>query len=351
MPRGQTSDSAALTYAGAGINLAAREAMVERIRELTSTSDPRVLAGVGPFASLFRLAGYRDPVVAASIDSVGTKLRLAIIMDRFDGIGADIVNHCVNDVLTSGAEPLFFLDYIGSSELDDETKLELVAGMAQACREAGCVLIGGETADLPGVYGAGDFDLVGVMVGACEREKILGPEKVKDGDVLVGLPSNGLHTNGYSLVRRAFEVGLDGDPVADRRVLERYYEELGETLADALLRPHRSYIAEVHPLIEDLHAIAHVTGGGIDGNLSRIVPDGLTGVVRLGTWTAPPIFDLIARGGIDRGELYRVFNMGLGMILAVPADKADHVLSQIEGASVVGEIRPGQEKTVLEGAP
>ena len=271
-------------------------------------------------------------------------------MERFDRIGVDIVNHCVNDVLTSGAAPLFFLDYIGSSELGDATKLELIAGMTDACRVAGCVLIGGETADMPGIYSAGDFDLVGVLVGACERDRVVGREKVAAGDVLIGLPSNGLHTNGYSLVRRAFEIGLDGNPASDRRVLERSYEELGETLGEALLRPHRSYLGEVEPLLGDLNAIAHITGGGIEGNLARVVPDGLTGVVRIGAWKVPPLFDLIGRGSIDDDEMYRVFNMGLGMILLVPAEKADRVLGHIEDAVVVGEIRKGETKTLLEVA-
>jgi phosphoribosylformylglycinamidine cyclo-ligase len=350
VPGGPSSEPGGLTYAGTGIDLSGRQALVDQIRRLSATSDPRVLAGVGPFASLFRLAGYRDPVIAASIDSVGTKLKLAVIMGRFEGIGVDIVNHCVNDVLTSGATPLFFLDYIGSSELSDETKLELIEGMTEACRAADCVLIGGETADMPGIYSPGDFDLVGVLVGACERDRVLGREKVAAGDVLIGLPSNGLHTNGYSLVRRAFEIGLEGNPASDREVLERSYEELGETLGDALLRPHRSYLDEVEPLLGDINAIAHITGGGIEGNLARVMPDGLSGVVRVGEWKVPPLFELIGRGGIESDEMYRVFNMGLGMILLVPADKADVVLGHIEDAVVVGEVRQGEEKTRLEPA-
>jgi phosphoribosylformylglycinamidine cyclo-ligase len=349
VPRGPSSESAALTYAGAGIDLAARRDLIARIAELTTSKDPRVLAGVGPFASLFQLAGYRDPVVAASIDSVGTKLRLAIILDRYDTVGVDIVNHCVNDVLTSGARPLFFLDYIGSSELADQHKLELVEGMAKACEEAGCVLIGGETADMPGIYSAGDFDLVGVLIGACERDQVLGRDLVSEGDVLIGLPSNGLHTNGYSLVRRVFEIGLQGNAEADRELLNQTHEELGETLGEALLKPHRSYLAEIDHVLGDLKAIAHVTGGGIEGNLGRIIPEGLTGAVRAGSWPVPPIFDLISRQGIDRDEMYRVFNMGLGLILVVDPGRADEVLGRVSDATVVGEVRHGDSKTILEG--
>jgi phosphoribosylformylglycinamidine cyclo-ligase len=350
VPRGPSSEPGSLTYAATGIDLDRRRTLVEEFRRLATTSDPRVLAGVGPFASLFHLAGYRDPVIAASVDSVGTKLRLAIIMSRFEGIGADIVNHCVNDVLTSGAAPLFFLDYIGSSDLSDQAKLEIVAGVAKACGDSGCVLIGGETADMPDIYSAGDFDLVGVLVGACERDEVLGPHRVRDGDLLIGIPSNGLHTNGYSLVRRAFGVGLDGDAAAGRRALERHYDELGETLADALLRPHRSYLSEVQSLVKDLHAIAHITGGGIEGNLERVIPDGLSAAVRVGAWPSPPIFQLIESTGIDHEEMYRVFNMGLGIVLVIPPEKADDALRQVTDAVIVGEVRRGEQKTSLEDA-
>lgn len=345
--------SANLTYAATGIDLTAREGFVERIARLTAAQgNPNILAGIGPFASLFRLAGYRDPVVAASVDSVGTKLRLAIITERYRGVGFDIVNHCVNDVLTSGARPIFFLDYIGSSELPEAAKYELVEGMVEACAAAGCVLIGGETADMPDIYAAGDFDLVGFMIGAAERSEVIDPRAVSAGDVLVGLPAEGLHTNGYTLVRRVFDIGSGGDILKDREVLERYYDELRETLGDALLRPHASYLAQVEAARPALKAIAHITGGGIAGNLGRVIPEGLQARVECGSWASPRIFHLIAEvGEIASDEMYRVFNMGLGMVFVVAAGDVAHVRTEIPEAIVVGQVRRGEPRVVLDEAP
>ncbi|MPZ24013.1 MAG: phosphoribosylformylglycinamidine cyclo-ligase [Dehalococcoidia bacterium] len=346
---GQASPNPGLTYAGAGVDLQAREAVVDRIRRVTAGApSERVLAGVGPFASLFSLAGYGDPVVAASVDSVGTKLRLAIICERYAGVGHDIVNHCVNDVLTSGARPLFFLDYIGSSDLSDGAKLELIEGMVEACREAGCALVGGETADMPDIYAPGDFDLVGFMVGACERPAVLDASSVEAGDVLLALPSNGLHTNGYSLVRRIFAIGTGGDASEDRRRLEATDPDLGETLADALLRPHRSYLHEIEPLLPRLKAMAHITGGGIEGNLARVIPAGRSAVVTKGTWPPLAVFDRIAAvGGIEEDEMYRVFNMGLGMILVAAAGQAESIMRELPEALPVGHVEDGPRPVVL----
>ena len=241
-------EPAPMTYAQAGVDVDAAARLVDRIAEMArSTRRPEVLADVGPFGGLFRLSGDRDPVLVASADGVGTKLKLAALLGRFQGVGADLVNHCVNDIFCAGAEPLFFMDYIASGSLSDDQRAGIVEGVAGACRAAGCALLGGETADLPDVYGPGDFDLVGFIVGVVERDAIL-PRKdgasIRAGDALLGLPSNGLHTNGYSLARKVFGVGLGGDAREERARLERYYRELGATLGDALLAVHRCYYNE-----------------------------------------------------------------------------------------------------------
>src|SRR3990172_2552990 len=233
------------TYARAGVDIDAAERLVGRFASLAkSARRPEVLADIGPFAGLFRLgsqtgAAYRDPVLVASTDSVGTKVKIAALLGQYGSVGHDLVNHCVNDILTTGARPLFFLDYIGNFGLSDDAKVDLVRGVVEACREAGCALLGGETADMPGTYAEGDYDLVGCTVGVVERDAVIDGSRIREGDVLLGLPSDGLHTNGYSLVRKVFGVGVEGDPEEQRRRLNEYYPELGETLGDALLRPHR----------------------------------------------------------------------------------------------------------------
>ncbi|HJX61229.1 MAG TPA: phosphoribosylformylglycinamidine cyclo-ligase, partial [Dehalococcoidia bacterium] len=245
-------------YAAAGVDIDAAERLVSRFADLARpTRRPEVIAAVGPFGGLFRLGAYRDPVLVASTDSVGTKVKLAAILGRYEGLGHDLVNHCVNDILTTGAEPLFFLDYIGGSGVTDEAKLAMVAGVAAACREAGCALLGGETADMPGLYAGGDFDLVGFVVGVVERDAIIDGSRIREGDVLLGLPSDGLHTNGYSLVRKLFGVGLGGpagqaDPDEERRRLERTYPGLDGALGEALLTPHRCYYRELRPVLSEV---------------------------------------------------------------------------------------------------
>ena len=258
----------ALTYAAAGVDIEAGDRLVARIRELAqSTYRPEVLGGVGSFGGLFRLGAYREPVLVSSTDSVGTKVKIASVLGRYDTLGVDLVNHCVNDVLPSGAEPLFFLDYIASSTLGNEEKLALVAGVASACREAGCALIGGETADLPDVYATGDLDLVGFIVGVVERDAVIDGSAIREGDVLLALPSSGLHTNGYSLVRRAFSVGIGGDPDEERARLDRHYPELDGTLGDALLASHRCYLRYLKPVPSKLEGIAHIHGGRRPGDI------------------------------------------------------------------------------------
>lgn len=335
-------------YARAGVDLDARAAFVSKLRSMLGPPvRDETLAGVGPFSSLFRLAGYRRPVLAASTDGVGTKLRIAVAMDSYDTIGQDLVHHCVNDILTSGAEPLFFLDYIGSSELSDAHKLDIVAGMQAACRAHRCELIGGETADMPGTYAPGDFDLVGFIVGAVESDHVIDGSRVTEGDVLVGLPSSGLHTNGYSLVRKVFGIGAGAED--DRRLLDASYDGLDGTLGEALLAVHRSYLDDLRPLLGRLRGIAHITGGGIAENLARAMPAGLQARVDRGAWRVPALFSLIQRRGrIVDADMFRTFNMGLGMIVVVArADAAD--VTALPGARVVGEIveRAGGETPVV----
>ncbi len=340
------------SYAAAGVDIAAAERLVSRFADLArATRRPEVIADVGPFSGLFRLGSYRDPVLVASTDSVGTKVKLAALLGQYEGLGHDLVNHCLNDILTAGAEPLFFLDYIGGSGVTDEAKLSLVGGVAAACREAGCALLGGETADMPGLYATGDFDLVGFVVGVVERDAVIDGSRIREGDVLLGLPSDGLHTNGYSLARKLFAVGLGGDPEEERARLNESYPGLEGTLGEALLRPHRCYYRELKPVLPQLRGIAHITGGGIPGNVLRILPDdpstgsgrGLGARIDKGAWEPQPIFRLIQeRGNIAEEEMYRTFNMGLGMMLAVAPEDVDAVRSQLPRARAVGEVVRGE---------
>ena len=345
----------ALSYARSGVDIEAAEATVSRYAELAArTRRPEVLADIGPFAGLFRLpGGLQDPVLVASTDSVGTKLLVAAAVGRYDTVGRDLVNHCVNDVLTAGAEPLFVLDYIATSDLAQDHRVELVAGVAAACEENGAALLGGETADLPGIYLPGAFDLVGTAVGVVEREAVVDGSRVGAGDQLLALPSSGLQTNGYSLVRRIWGIGEDA--ARDRTLLEAHDPELGCSLGDALLAVHGSFLEALRPLLGrprgPLHGIAHITGGGVPGNLSRIVPDGLQARVDLASWRPPALFGLIRRQGeLPREEMWRVFNMGVGLVLAVEAAEAEALLREVEGSWRLGEVAPraqGEAPVVL----
>lgn len=282
--------------------MSAYNQLLERVKPLLATAQTdRVITGVGPFAGLYSLPGGGG-LLAASTDSVGTKVKVAIAAGRHHGIGVDLVNHCVNDIATSGARPLFFLDYFACGSLDAAVFEQVVAGLVEACRASGCALLGGETAEMPGVYALGDYDLAGFVVGLIEQD--VEREPVRAGDLLIGLPSSGLHTNGYSLVRRVFEdVPLD-----------TAFPELGRSLADELLEPHRSYLGPLQQL--PWKAAAHITGGGLLDNVPRSLPAGLAAELHLSSWRVPAIFQLIAeRGGIAREEMLRTFNMGLGMVL------------------------------------
>ena len=306
-----------MKYADAGVSIPLAEQAKQRIRRLAARTFTRgVRGGIGAFAALFQLdrKRWREPVLVSSADGVGTKLKIAFAMGAHSTIGADLVNHCVNDILTAGAEPLFFLDYLAMGRMDPDVAEQVVEGMSRACRQAGCALIGGETAEMPGFYAPGEYDLAGFILGAVERSRMLTGEAVRPGDVLLGLPSSGLHTNGYSLARKlVFDVaGLKPDA---------YVAEVGSQIGAELLKPHRCY----WPMLKNavargwLSAMAHITGGGIPGNLPRVMPRGTQAVIELGAWPVPPIFRyLAALGRIERDELLRTFNMGLGMILVVP---------------------------------
>jgi len=339
------------TYANAGVDIDAGGRLAARIKEIVrSTRRPEVLAGVGPFASLFRLGDYREPVLVASADGVGTKLNIAVAMQRYDTVGVDLVNHSVNDILTTGADPLFFLDYIASADLGEDEKVAVVKGLATACAKVRCALVGGETADMPDVYLPGAFDLAGFIVGVVEKDSILDGSTIRAGDALLGLASSGLHTNGYSLARKVFDVGK-GESEAERERLYRTYPELGLTLGEALLTPHRCYHAEVRPLLPYLKGMAHITGGGLVDNVPRVLPEGLAARFDKGTWRVPPIFTLIQReGGVEDDEMHRVFNMGLGMVLVCGEESVEAVQSLLPEARVVGQVVPqaGDRRVIIK---
>lgn len=330
-----------LTYRDAGVDIDAGDALVERIRPaVEATRRPEVLAGLGGFGGLFALdpARHPDPVLVAGADGVGTKLMLAARMGRHDTIGIDLVAMCVNDVVVQGAEPLFFLDYYACGELDVDQAAAVVSGIAAGCERAGCALIGGETAEMPGMYAPGHYDLAGFAVGVVARERLLDGSRVAAGDRLLGLASSGPHSNGYSLIRRILDDG--GHPLDS---------SLGETmLGEALLAPTRIY---VRPLLELLgsapvHALAHVTGGGITGNLPRVLPAGLQAVVERDAWPRPPVFGWLAEhGGVDGGEMLRTFNCGIGMIAVLPADAVPEAVALLgnagESAWEIGRIEDG----------
>ncbi|MGQ9683308.1 MAG: phosphoribosylformylglycinamidine cyclo-ligase [Anaerolineae bacterium] len=333
-------------YQSAGVDIDAGNRAVELMRDaVRSTYGPEVLAGIGAFGGLFDVSALkraRAPVLVASTDGVGTKTRLGVTLGRVEGLGADIVNHCINDILVQGARPLFFLDYIAMPRLDPERVAAIVTGAAAACRVAGCALLGGETAEMPGVYAEGELDLVGTIVGWVERDEIIDGAGISPGDVAVGFASSGLHTNGYSLARKA----LAGEDLrADR-------PELGRPLGEALLEPHRSYL----PLYERLLAagvrpkgLAHITGGGFVENLPRILPESVSLRLNTTAWPVPPLFRLIQeQGGVSQAEMYRVFNMGVGLVAVVAPAQVEAALGAAgEGAWPIGEVVPRQEERVI----
>jgi phosphoribosylformylglycinamidine cyclo-ligase len=322
------------TYRDAGVDIAAADRLVKVVSEQArATFTPEVLSDVGYFGGLFELKGYKQPVLVSSTDGVGTKLKIACALGRHDTVGIDIVNHCVNDILTCGASPLFFQDYIAMAKLIPDVIASVTGGMARALAEVGCALIGGETAEMPGLYPEGEYDLVGFIVGAVEKDGILTGASVEAGDTIIGLPSSGLHTNGYSLVRKVFNT--DKDP----SVLNRLYGEIGGTLGERLLEPHRCYFPVLKPWLSRIKGLAHITGGGIPGNLPRTVPQGLAARIDKKALQVPAIFPLIQKqGNIEEPEMYRVFNMGMGMLVICNPDTVDEFIRGAPDSRVVGEV-------------
>lgn len=327
-----------LTYRDAGVDIDAGDALIERIKPAAAkTRRPEVMSGLGGFGALFELAPgrYHHPVLVSGTDGVGTKLKLALDTERHEGIGIDLVAMCVNDVIVQGAEPLFFLDYYASGNLDQNIASTVIASIAQGCEQAGCALVGGETAELPGLYNDRDYDLAGFCVGAVEKQALIDATKVAAGDVLIGLPASGPHSNGYSLIREVLKVSNASlDTPLD-----------GRSLADHLLAPTRIYVKPLLKLINavPVHALAHITGGGIPGNLPRVLPDDLGAQLNPSAWSRPAIFDWLQEAGnIVDDEMYRTFNCGIGMIACIDADDADRAIAVLSDAGesplVIGTV-------------
>lgn len=328
-----------LTYRDAGVDIDAGDELVERIKPLAKkTRTPHVLADVGGFAGLCQLPpGMKNPVLVSGTDGVGTKLKLAFALNRHDTVGIDLVAMCVNDIVTTGATPLFFLDYYATGKLNVDEGESVIRGIAEGCLQAGCALLGGETAELPGFYAASEYDLAGFAVGVVERDEMLTPKRVAIGDVLVGVSSTGLHSNGYSLARRVF-----GDTAAALRPQDA---ALGEPLSEALLRPTKIYAKTMRSVLAEpgVHAASHITGGGLPGNVPRVLPEGMGAKIDSRAWTRPQIFtELARRGDVPEGEMWRTFNMGVGLVIVVDKNAADAVCARAteDGctATVIGEV-------------
>ena len=339
-----------MDYKGAGVDIEAGNETVRRIRTLArSTFTPGVLSDIGSFGGLFQLetGRYREPVLVSSADGVGTKLKVAFLVGRHDTVGADLVNHCVNDILVQGAEPLYFLDYLATGRLSPSVVEKIVGGIAAACRDNGCALLGGETAEMPGFYPEGEYDLAGFIVGVVERSRLVSGRTVAVGDVLVGVPSSGLHTNGYSLARRIVFDHLKLD-------VATHVPELGATVGDVLLEPHRSYLPLVQPLLDAgrIKAMAHITGGGITDNLPRVLPHGTAAIVDAASWDVPPLFRWLQRNGsVPTSDMMRTFNMGIGLIIVTAREQAEALIDELAArggrdAQVIGEIVPGEPPSV-----
>jgi phosphoribosylformylglycinamidine cyclo-ligase len=337
----------ALRYGSAGVDLDASSAAKSQIKKLVeSTFTPGVLGGFGGFGGMFRVpASLEKPILVSSADGVGTKIKVAIEANRHDTIGRDLVNHCVNDILVQGALPLFFLDYVAFGKLDPVVVEAVVAGIAAGCRENGCALIGGETAEMPGLYVPPDYDLAGFIVGYVEEYRILGPHRVRPDDVLVGLPSSGLHTNGYSLARKIVKDRLKLGP-------DDAFPGGGGAVADVLLAEHRSYLAALKPVLDRVHAMAHITGGGLQENVDRALPATLDAEIDRSSWKVPDVFRVLQKAGsVESAEMYRAFNMGVGMVvICAPAD-VKAVLSAASAAGVagwkLGSLKPGSGVVIL----
>ncbi len=347
MPKNSTPGSTPITYADAGVDISRANRTKQRIKYLAHKTFTRgVLSEIGGFGGLFAVdrTKYTDPVLVSSVDGVGTKLKIAFAMDLHSTVGADLVNHCVNDIAVHGAAPLFFIDYLATGTLDPAIAEKVVEGIADACKHNGCALIGGETAEMPGFYPDGEYDLAGFIVGVVEREKIITGKDVQIGDIVLGLPSNGLHTNGYSLARKLlFEVAHYSP--------ETYVNEIKNKVGNELMRTHKSYWPSLRKLIDAqcVVALAHITGGGITENLPRVLPRGMAAAIELGTWPSLPIFEHLQQlGNVPQEEMLRTFNMGMGMLMVVPSakfKKAQSVLERVgEKAYTIGRIVKGERK-------
>lgn len=340
----------AKSYEASGVNLEAGYEVVSRIKKhVASTVRPGCMGGIGAFGGMFDLGslGYRHPVLVSGTDGVGTKLKIAFELDRHDTIGIDAVAMCVNDVLAQGAQPLLFLDYVAVGHNRPEVVEAIVSGVAEGCRQAGCALVGGETAEMPGMYAPEDYDIAGFTVGAVEKDELIDGSKVAEGDVLVGLPSTGVHSNGFSLVRKIVsDAGLD---------LNARYEETGDrTLGEVLLTPTAIYVKPVLELMEqvDVHGVAHITGGGFDENIPRILGNGLGVEIKDGSWKILPVFDLLRKyGDLPRREMFNIFNMGIGMVVAVSASDAEKAVASLKSsgidAAVIGKVVKGSGVTLV----
>ena len=347
MAKNPTPSTAPVTYADAGVDISRANRTKQRIKYLAHKTFTRgVLSEIGGFGGLFAVdkAKYSDPVLVSSVDGVGTKLKVAFEMGLHSTVGADLVNHCVNDIAVQGAAPLFFMDYLATGKLDPAIAEKVVEGIADACKHNNCALIGGETAEMPGFYPNGEYDLAGFVVGVVERERIVTGKDVQLGDIILGLPSNGLHTNGYSLARKLlFEVAHYSP--------ETYVNEIKNKVGNELMRTHKSYWPILRKLLDGqcVSALAHITGGGITENLPRVLPRGTAAVIELGSWPVPPIFEHLQQlGNVPQDEMLRTFNMGMGMLLVVPAakfKKAQAVLERVgEKACTIGRIVKGERK-------
>ncbi len=341
-------ETAPLTYRSAGVDIDASDDAKHRITKLVeSTYTSGTRGAFGGFGGMFRMPeGMKKPLLVSSADGVGTKIKVAIESGRHDTVGHDLVNHCVNDILVQGAEPLFFLDYVAFGALVPKTVEAVVAGVAAGCRENGCALMGGETAEMPGLYTPPDYDLAGFIVGVVEEDRVLGAARVQEGDVLTGLASTGLHTNGYSFARKIVErMGVGYDDT---------FPGSNESVADTLLAVHRSYLSALRPVLDQVHAMAHITGGGLPGNLNRVLPQNMNAVVETGSWKVPNLFQVLAEeGAVERDEMFRAFNMGVGMVVisgtAESSRIQQHAAAQGVPAWTMGTIAKGSGRVILNG--
>jgi len=334
-------------YTSSGVNLDNSEKVKDQIKTIAqNTYDTNVMGGVGGFAALYQLSGYDQPVLVSSTDPVGTKLSVAGMVNDYSNIGIDLVNACINDLIVVGADPLFFLDYVATSVMDQEIVLTIVQGISKMCEESNCALIGGETSEMPGVFQNRKFDVSGFVVGAVESSKMITPhQNIRINDDLIGIPSNGLHTNGYSLVRHIFNLEEDTSP------LFQQFEGFNNSLGQELLKPHISYYKTLKPVYELVNGIAHITGGGLFENIPRILPENMMAIFDSNTWDVQEVFNLIQnQGQVDTIEMYHVFNMGLGMVLSVSPSKTDQVLNAIPGSRIVGKVaeKTSVDKVVIE---